>query len=965
MKDLTVSFERPLLMLLLIPALALTLLTYFLINKKYRRTRNRIVSMVLHMIVMTLCICVVSGLKFEYVIPNEENEIVLLVDVSDTTEESVDARDEFLQTVISESKYDGYKVGVVTFGFTQEYAVPLTYDTDSIFERYHEAPLPDTSATDIAAALKFTRSLFTHPESSKIVLISDGKETDEEAMTVIRSISAQGTRVDTVNINSDYGRDNVQVVGVQYPDYHLTINKEFDLGVEISSRRGARSAVINIYDNGRFDSENGVRTMDITGGSQIVNFRLKFAEEGLHEIKVELSDSDDGLNENNNYCSYYYLEVYDQVLVIDQGKTDNESSQIKSLLEKGEADGVQYDVEELHLASAENVPDRIDDLLVYDQIILNNIASSDLTPYGLDELLYSYVYEYGGGLFTTGGYEIDSTGQPKRDENNNYVAHAYNRFDLRNTLLQQMLPVQAINYTPPVGVVVVVDVSGSMGSEDNHGRTRLDWAKGGATTCLQALTERDYMSVIALNDSYSTAIQLTACTEQSLIQESIRGLTIAGGTLYHPAITRAGQALIAEKRVDRRHVVIISDGYPGEKDEEYLPEVRRLFETNNITFSVIGIDMDEADLEQESSAASTLYKIAHEGGGNFFVANDEFGLYTKLLDDLNAPEIKELKEEDFHPVVASKLSPIVADVEFGRVEDKDAEGNVVKTTSDALSTTLKGFYGVKARERAETILVGEYEVPIYAQWKFGQGMVGSFMSDLSGHWSSDLLADENGQKLLLNIVATLMPTSNIRPNAIRISLEEENYINELNILTTLEEGEILEGTITKFTEDGEVESVTSLNEKTENADGDLYVTVNMNAENRYTRSVFILKASGVFKITVTKKDKDGNICGTAEIYKSFSYSKEYDAFTESEILDTGKLMEELAAKGNGAFIDPQDPWSIFRDFVTGIEKTVDPTLAFMIVAAILFLLDIAVRKFKFKWPHELVRSYKERKATKK
>lgn len=949
MKDFTISFERPLLMLLLIPALALTLLTYFLINKKYRRTRNRIVSMVLHMIVMTLCICVVSGLKFDYVIPNEENEILLLVDVSDTAGESKEAREEFMRTVISESRYDGYKVGVVTFGFTQEYAVPLTYDTESIFERYEKAPLPDTSATDIAAALRYANGLFEHRESAKIVLISDGKETDEKAATVIRSVSAQGTKVDTVCISSEYGADNLQVVGVEFPTYHININEECDIGVAINSKNGARSAVIELYDNGDFDSDTGLQTVDVSAGTQVVNFRMSFDTEGLHEICVKVSDSDDELKENNSYYSYLYLEVYDQVLVIDRGKAEGESDEIENLLEQGDGEHIRYEVTPLHLLSGQNIPSTVEDLLKYDQIVLNNIAGSDLTPYGLDELLYSYVYDYGGGLFTVGG----------NDEEGN--AHAYNRFDLRNTLLQQMLPVQAINYTPPVGVAIVIDVSGSMSSDD-----KLEWAKSGAITCLDALTERDYVGVFSLESTYHTEMQLTSRTEETTIKEAINRLTIGGSTQYTPAIIRAGQALIAEQRVDRRHIIIITDGMPTDKREDYIPEVERFFKNNGITFSAVGIGMSEGEKSAEtlneivSLGHGRQYKEGEYGEGIYF-ADSEHDLLSALIKDLNASEIKELEEEDFHPVVADKFSPVVSGVEYGKVEDKDEAGNVIKTTADALSLSLGGFYGVKARERAETILVGEYEVPLYAQWKFGQGMVGSFMCDLSGNWSKDLLTDKNGQKLLLNIISNLMPTSNIRPNEIRIQLEEDNYFNNLSILTDLEEGQHLEGSITEYTDDGEL--VTSLNTKTQDTEGaGLYVTVDLNAENRYTRSVFILKRGGTYKIAVNKVDEEGNILGTAEIYKSFSYSEEYSGLAE---FDPEALMAELASKGNGEAVAADDPWSVFRDFVTGIEKTADPTPVFLILSAVLFLLDIAVRKFKFKWPHELVRSYKERKAAKK
>ena len=52
---------------------------------------------------------------------------------------------------------------------------------------------------------------------------------------------------------------------------------------------------------------------------------------------------------------------------------------------------------------------------------------------------------------------------------------------------------------------------------------------------------------------------------------------------------------------------------------------------------------------------------------------------------------------------------------------------------------------------------------------------------------------------------------------------------------------------------------------------------------------------------------------------------------------------------------------MFDSFEKTIKRTADPRLALLIIAIVLFLLDIAVRKFKFKWIHELVRDRKARK----
>lgn len=56
--------------------------------EKYRRTRNRVVSIVLHLCVMILCISLLAGISFRYEIPNTKNEVLLLVDSSFSSQEA-------------------------------------------------------------------------------------------------------------------------------------------------------------------------------------------------------------------------------------------------------------------------------------------------------------------------------------------------------------------------------------------------------------------------------------------------------------------------------------------------------------------------------------------------------------------------------------------------------------------------------------------------------------------------------------------------------------------------------------------------------------------------------------------------------------------------------------------------------------------------------------------------------------
>ena len=134
MQNFQFAFDQPLWFLLLIPALALTVVPYFMLSKKYRRTRNHIVSMIVHTFIMVFAVSVLAGIMFTYTVPNKDNEIILLVDVSNSEESAKENRNEFIKTVLDDSRYDGYTVGVVTFGFDQRYAVQLTDDIDGIYD---------------------------------------------------------------------------------------------------------------------------------------------------------------------------------------------------------------------------------------------------------------------------------------------------------------------------------------------------------------------------------------------------------------------------------------------------------------------------------------------------------------------------------------------------------------------------------------------------------------------------------------------------------------------------------------------------------------------------------------------------------------------------------------------------------------------------------------------------------------
>ena len=94
------------------------------------------------------------------------------------------------------------------------------------------------------------------------------------------------------------------------------------------------------------------------------------------------------------------------------------------------------------------------------------------------------------------------------------------------------------------------------------------------------------------------------------------------------------------------------------------------------------------------------------------------------------------------------------------------------------------------------------------------------------------------------------------------------------------------------------------------------------------------------------------------IHKALSYSQEYNAFADKDV--AAALIASIAKYGDGEVINTA--YEVYDDATKYFDRTYDPRIPFIIIVIVLFLLDVAVRKFKFKWIHEIIRERKKRKA---
>jgi hypothetical protein len=403
--------------------------------------------------------------------------------------------------------------------------------------------------------------------------------------------------------------------------------------------------------------------------------------------------------------TFEYGNEMENILILERHEMESESDLIKDVLDDNE--NHQITVVDLH--DEEAIPRTLDGLIEYDQIILVNVAYSDM-PEGFDEVLNSYVYDMGGSLFTVGGNK------------ENGEANTYDRADMYGTLYQEMLPVQAINYTPPVGVVFIVDTSGSMAMTDGSGSTNIDWAKAAATAGLDALTERDYVGIVTFDSVGEEVLPMTSIVNESSILKAIDSIMLNETEgVFHNAISKAGQMLGAFESAAKRHIIMITDGAFVGEEEQYGALVKNYYDTYGITFSVMGLGISSNELEAIESGVEL-------GCGRLYNATGA-DLIRLMREELRTPEIKDVNYETF----SLEILP-----EYAELYGISSENQL----------TLDGFYGTKLKKEATAIVTGVYNLPIYAQWNYGKGIVGSFMCDLNGEWSNELLKNPNGRRLI-------------------------------------------------------------------------------------------------------------------------------------------------------------------------------------------------------------------------
>jgi len=447
-----------------------------------------------------------------------EKFVLVAVDQSESiADESREAADAFVDAVIQAAGRG--RVAVVPFARSALTAEERDSEADSQW---------NSEATNLGAAIELAAVLARGGYVPQVVLLSDGLETEGNAL---RAARASGVPISTVPLKCR-AEPEVYVSAVGTPP-DAPQGEPFYVDVVLHSSHDDEGTV-ELFRQDQLVEEK--RTSVVAGESR-VRFVQSIAGERLVRFTARIEGFRDTFPQNNSASAIVFTTARPRVLLV-----ESELRLAGHLAAALGGEGIDVEVRR-----PDGIPESLADLQDYELVVLSNVPAASLSQSQM-ERMRAYVGDFGGGLVAVGGDQAFTPG------------------GYRDTPLEEILPVwcefEKTDERPGLAMVLVLDRSGSM---EEGGAIEL--AKEATRRAVGLLEPRDQVGVIAFQDFAEWISAIHPCSDKEHVLERIDTITAGGGTSMYPAVERAYLAL-REATAELKHVIVLTDGvsHPGDFD---------------------------------------------------------------------------------------------------------------------------------------------------------------------------------------------------------------------------------------------------------------------------------------------------------------------------------------------------------------------------------------------------------------
>ena len=876
----SISFDNPWLFFLIIPAIALIAVPFAFAVRADNRNGHNIASLVLHILMAVVITFAAVGTSVVTVIT--ETNVYVVADVSYSASRNLDTVDGYIEN-LSNNLPRNSKLGIVCFAKDYTLLTDLGEEIKSV-----KAAQLDETETNVAEALEYTGSLFGGNVIKRIVLITDGRQSDQRATDntlkrTVDGLALAGVRVDAIYLDDNLpaGAKEIQVSSAEYTKTAFLNGENNSVTAFVQSSYNAPNMTVALYSGEiRLDS----KMVNFYTGSTPVNFALPAGAKGEfdYEIRVE------GLTEEDDYCFYnnkisFTQTVSDAVSVLLIAEDPAYESYISNIY--GEKSTITaYTI-------TQDIPVSVEELCVYDEIVLADVDLTKSVSYKIFiDSLSKVVSVFGKNLVTIGDLGIQNTE------------------DIGLRRLDDMLPVRfGYNDSDPKLFTLVVDTSRSM--ETN---SRLLMAKEAARRVMNLLSPTDSLCIVEFNGDVRVALPPTQAGKTETINAVINGLGVLQGTLIYRGLQQAYEEISKLTMFRERQVMLISDGLSFSSEADDPVSIADRMRGDNIKISTIDVGRG-GDYDTTPGAAAAVRLLRDIAGENAEVCSGNY-FYAISLEDLEKIFVSDINDSLTEPVVEEE-----AEVIRNRRVDEVLEG----FAEDA--GKIYGFVNSSAKGSAITPLKAEYfksasqtdvQAPLYSYWNYGNGKVSSFTSSLLKGWTDGWT---NADVFFANVFATNVPASKT----------DKPYLTEIS-----SEGSFAKINITPLN----LYAETTASVEVTSPDGETQ-TYELLPDSSGLYAYFAAPADGKYGIKINYLSDGAHY--DAETSYSVSYCAEYDMFAG---FDASELYKTVG--GNGT-VSEDGNLKIENDIRDVDTYKYSLTVILLAVAAVLFIADVVVRKLKW------------------
>jgi Ca-activated chloride channel homolog len=563
-------------------------------------------------------------------------------------------------------------LGVVGFGRDARLLAPLT--DPRLLSHFGDGA--DGGATNIASALTAAESLFAPEADKRIVLLSDGNETEDSAMSEVPAMLEDGVRI-FASAPPPSSTERIAVTNFSSPD---TVRADqrfaFKIGVESESQSPV-AATLKLYSD---DTAIGGESITLKPGLNNFELPYRLEQPGAYLMSAEVSIAPPRVALNTRVEAPISVTGAPRILIVSNTMPESLVTALKTRNYK------------IDFVSPRSLSEHPADYLPYQLVILDDVPAGSLTP-AAQHALNRYVADYGGGLVATGDTLREET--------------------LAGGDLEKALPVKFVPQPPPpsrepIAVYLCIDRSNSMSYDSRYPAVRdgerIRYAKEAAIALLRQLDDTDFAGVIAFDSQPYVLAHLQPLGEdRGELENRIDRLQPGGGTDFKDALEIAEREIL-QSGIPVRQVILLTDGDTNRQYHDH-DDLIAEFARQHIPVSTIRIGPDLANLE-------LLQDFAQATGGIFYRVQDIEKL-PLLLVGLTR-EAMNRRKQDRTTVEAGDATAMLSGIGIKDIPPIDFFA--ATEPKDGAQVTLK-------------VARADKTAPLLASWQYGLGRTAIFAGD--------------------------------------------------------------------------------------------------------------------------------------------------------------------------------------------------------------------------------------------